>query len=117
MPPEAINDNDHPEMENIVKSETKSKKPEIDQECQNGEKQKTNNNNATTTNGHRYNDSQWNEQNEKLLMGPYDYMSQHPGKDIRRQLINAFNEWLKVPPESLVIITKVVGMLHTASLL
>ena len=50
-------------------------------------------------------------------MGPYDYMLQHPGKDIRRQLINAFNMWLKVPPESLSIITKVVAMLHTASLL
>ncbi|KAK4921227.1 geranylgeranyl diphosphate synthase 1, partial [Elasticomyces elasticus] len=41
----------------------------------------------------------------------------HPGKDIRSQLIAAFNDWLKVPEESLKIITKVVGMLHTASLL
>jgi geranylgeranyl diphosphate synthase type 3 len=50
-------------------------------------------------------------------MGPYDYMHEHPGKDVRRQLIHAFNAWLQVPPESLVIITKVVTMLHTASLL
>jgi geranylgeranyl diphosphate synthase type 3 len=50
-------------------------------------------------------------------MGPYDYMHEHPGKDIRRQLIHGFNSWLQVPPESLVIITKVVTMLHTASLL
>lgn len=50
-------------------------------------------------------------------MGPFDYMFQHPGKDIRTQLIKAFNEWLRVPEESLAIITKVVGMLHTASLL
>jgi geranylgeranyl diphosphate synthase type 3 len=32
-------------------------------------------------------------------------------------LIAAFNEWLQVPKESLEVITKVVGMLHTASLL
>ena len=73
--------------------------------------------NRSSLDGTKYKDGQWNEQNEKVLMGPYDYMSQHPGKDIRRQLINAFNEWLKVPAESLAIITKVVGMLHTASLL
>lgn len=50
-------------------------------------------------------------------MGPYDYLQAHPGKDIRRQLIEAFNCWLQVPAESLEIITRVVGMLHTASLL
>lgn len=44
-------------------------------------------------------------------------MDGHPGKDIRAQLIAAFNVWLNVPQESLAIITKVVGMLHTASLL
>jgi len=59
----------------------------------------------------------WNEHNEKILLGPYDYMLGHPGKDIRTQLIAAFNAWLQVPPESLQIITRVVGMLHTASLL
>ena len=40
-----------------------------------------------------------------------------PGKDFRARLISAFDAWLEVPPESLEIITKVVGMLHTASLL
>ncbi|KAL8867373.1 MAG: hypothetical protein Q9198_008540 [Flavoplaca austrocitrina] len=44
-------------------------------------------------------------------------MVNHPGKDIRKQLIAAFNAWLQVPPSSLEIITKVIGMLHTASLL
>lgn len=44
-------------------------------------------------------------------------MVNHPGKDIRKQLISAFNAWLRVPEASLKIITKVVGMLHTASLL
>jgi geranylgeranyl diphosphate synthase, type III len=59
----------------------------------------------------------WSEEKEKALTGPYDYLFAVPGKDIRTQLINSFNAWLEVPPESLEVITKVVGMLHTASLL
>lgn len=59
----------------------------------------------------------WSQEKEKILLGPYDYMFDHPGKDVRKQLIAAFNVWLKVPEESLAVITKVVGMLHTASLL
>ena len=59
----------------------------------------------------------WSQEKEKILLGPYDYMFNHPGKDIRKQLIAAFNAWLRVPEQSLAIITKVIGMLHTASLL
>ena len=59
----------------------------------------------------------WSASKEKILLGPYDYLEEHPGKDIRKQLISAFNIWLKVPPSSLQIVTKAVGMLHTASLL
>jgi geranylgeranyl diphosphate synthase type 3 len=59
----------------------------------------------------------WTEAKERILLGPYDYLYGHPGKDIRSQCIAAFNLWLKVPLERLEIITKVVGMLHTASLL
>jgi hypothetical protein len=59
----------------------------------------------------------WSAEKERILLGPFDYLYGHPGKDIRAQLIAAFNVWLKVPEESLTIITKVVGMLHTASLL
>jgi geranylgeranyl diphosphate synthase type 3 len=50
-------------------------------------------------------------------MGPYAYLIAQPGKDIRKQLIEAFNRWLHVPDDTLEVITKVVGMLHTASLL
>lgn len=64
-----------------------------------------------------YGQSTWSTEKEKILFGPFDYLFAHPGKDIRAQLIAAFNEWLEVPAESLEIITKVVGMLHTASLL
>lgn len=65
----------------------------------------------------KYKDALWTPDKEQILLGPYDYLLQHPGKDIRKQLITAFNAWLKVPPDSLDIITKVVAMLHTASLL
>jgi geranylgeranyl diphosphate synthase, type III len=61
--------------------------------------------------------SNWSSEKENILKGPFDYLESHPGKDIRAQLINAFNAWLRVPPDSLKIITKVVAMLHTASLL
>lgn len=61
--------------------------------------------------------SSWSQEKEKILFGPYEYLFAHPGKDIRSQLIAAFNEWLQVPASSLEVITKVVGMLHTASLL
>ncbi|KIN05702.1 hypothetical protein OIDMADRAFT_100660 [Oidiodendron maius Zn] len=59
----------------------------------------------------------WSTEKEKILQGPYEYLISQPGKGIRTQLISAFNEWLEVPPGSLAVITKVVGMLHTASLL
>lgn len=59
----------------------------------------------------------WSQAKEKILLGPYDYLLEHPGKDIRATMISAFNAWLQVPEKSLAIITKVVGMLHTASLL
>lgn len=59
----------------------------------------------------------WSPSKEKILLGPYDYLLEHPGKDIRATMISAFNAWLQVPEKSLSIITKVVGMLHTASLL
>ncbi|KAF1846922.1 terpenoid synthase [Cucurbitaria berberidis CBS 394.84] len=59
----------------------------------------------------------WTQEKERILLGPYDYLWGHPGKDIRSQCIAAFNLWLKVPPGRLDVITGVVGMLHTASLL
>jgi len=61
--------------------------------------------------------STWSAEKENIVLGPFEYLYAHPGKDIRKQFIGAFNEWLEVPPESIEVITKVVGMLHTASLL
>ncbi|KAI1806061.1 isoprenoid synthase domain-containing protein [Daldinia bambusicola] len=59
----------------------------------------------------------WTDQKERVLMGPFDYLFAHPGKDFRTLMVNSFNALLEVPQESLDVITKVVGMLHTASLL
>lgn len=59
----------------------------------------------------------WSSHKEKIILSPFDYMFGNPGKGIRSQLIAAFNAWLKVPKHSLDIITRAVGMLHTASLL
>jgi geranylgeranyl diphosphate synthase, type III len=59
----------------------------------------------------------WSAEKERIVQGPFEYLLGHPGKDIRSQLIAAFNAWLKVPDDSLDVIKKVVGMLHTASLL
>jgi geranylgeranyl diphosphate synthase type 3 len=59
----------------------------------------------------------WTEEKERILLGPFDYLENHPGKDFRSLCIAAFNKWLRVPAERLDVITRVVGMLHTASLL
>lgn len=61
--------------------------------------------------------SAWTEEKEKILLGPYEYLLAYPGKDIRKQLIDAFNVWLHVPEDVLKVISNVVAMLHTASLL
>ncbi|KAJ6257964.1 Dimethylallyltranstransferase [Drechslerella dactyloides] len=59
----------------------------------------------------------WSQTKEKAVCAPYDYLSSLPGKDIRSQLIEAFNVYLQVPEQSLAIIKHVVAMLHNASLL
>jgi len=54
---------------------------------------------------------------EEKLLEPYKYLSEIPGKGIRSLLIKAFNEWLNIEEEKLYTISKVINMLHTASLL
>lgn len=72
---------------------------------------------ALTGGNHLLDAPPWDNEKEKILLDPYEYLLAHPGKDIRSLLIKAFNVWLQVPPESLQVIKKVVAMLHTASLL
>ncbi|KAF8621242.1 hypothetical protein AX15_007952 [Amanita polypyramis BW_CC] len=62
-------------------------------------------------------DPKWDQSNEAALLEPFSYISSHPGKDIRRKLIGAFNTWLNVPADKLRVIADVVNMLHTASLM
>ena len=59
----------------------------------------------------------WKAEKEKILRGPFDYLQAQPGKNIREQLIEAFNVWMRIPNSSLSIIKDVVNMLHGASLL
>jgi geranylgeranyl diphosphate synthase type 3 len=53
----------------------------------------------------------------QVLLEPYSYLRAVPGKEIRSQLIDAFNVWLKLPEEVLAIIKTLVAQLHTASLM
>ncbi|CAO3685103.1 unnamed protein product [Umbelopsis ramanniana] len=55
--------------------------------------------------------------NDPILLAPYNYLIGHPGKSIRSKMIQAFDHWLQVPAKSLAVITRVVEMLHNASLL
>ncbi|CAI6236806.1 unnamed protein product [Periconia digitata] len=59
----------------------------------------------------------WNGEKDSIIRNPYDYIASQPGKEFRTLLLNALNAWLDVPEDSLKVITKVVRMLHTASLL
>ncbi|THG98436.1 hypothetical protein EW026_g3756 [Hermanssonia centrifuga] len=61
--------------------------------------------------------SAWSERNETALLEPFSHINSIPGKDIRGQMLAAFNAWLKVPDDKLRTITKVVSKLHTASLI
>ncbi|KAK7691325.1 hypothetical protein QCA50_004719 [Cerrena zonata] len=61
--------------------------------------------------------AEWSEDNEAGLLEPFTYINNVRGKEIRGQMISAFNTWLNVPEDKLRVISKVVSMLHTASLL
>lgn len=54
---------------------------------------------------------------ENVVTAPFRYLERAPGKDLRSLMINEFNKALKVPPEPLEIITRIIKTLHTASLL
>ncbi|VVT55615.1 uncharacterized protein SAPINGB_P004668 [Magnusiomyces paraingens] len=62
-------------------------------------------------------DTYWTEANQEILLGPYNYLTNLPGKDMRGRLVLAFNMVLQVDSAALAIISEIIGMLHTASLL
>ncbi|KAL8967958.1 MAG: hypothetical protein Q9183_002688, partial [Haloplaca sp. 2 TL-2023] len=59
----------------------------------------------------------WNEKKEKVITRPFEYLMAKPGKSFRRQLLTTLNFWTQVDETSLGIISRVVEMLHNASLL
>lgn len=61
--------------------------------------------------------AEWSERNEEALLEPFTHISSIRGKEIRGHMIEAFNEWLHVPHDKLRIISRVVSMLHSASLM
>ncbi|KAJ9485074.1 hypothetical protein VN97_g8290 [Penicillium thymicola] len=74
---------------------------------------------STDSNGasnHSY-QREWTDDQEQILLGPFDYLESLPGKNIRSQFIQAFNSWLQVPTAHLEVVEKAISMLHTASLL
>ncbi|XP_033643974.1 geranylgeranyl pyrophosphate synthase-like [Asterias rubens] len=54
---------------------------------------------------------------DRILLEPYTYILQVPGKEIRVKLTKAFNYWLKIPTEKLEKVSEITQMLHNASLL
>lgn len=57
------------------------------------------------------------ETSEKILLEPYKYICQIPGKQIRTKLSVAFNHWLRIPQDKQKLIGDVIQMLHNASLI
>lgn len=53
----------------------------------------------------------------QVLLQPFRYVLQVPGKMIRGKLAQAFNYWMKIPEEKLSAISEITLMLHNASLL
>jgi geranylgeranyl diphosphate synthase type 3 len=54
---------------------------------------------------------------EDMLLEPYAYLKQIPGKDVRGHLIDCFQAWLLIPEEKVAAIKDIIDSLHNASLL
>ncbi|XP_026674187.1 geranylgeranyl pyrophosphate synthase [Ceratina calcarata] len=54
---------------------------------------------------------------DEILLEPFSYILQVPGKQIRAKLAQAFNYWLKIPNTKLHSVGNIIQMLHTSSLL
>ncbi|XP_051176087.1 terpene synthase isoform X2 [Leptopilina boulardi] len=67
-------------------------------------------------NGVPYSQSGDKEEDEKLLK-PFTYILQVPGKQIRGKLAHAFNFWLKIANEKILVVGNIIQMLHNSSLL
>ncbi|XP_076384890.1 geranylgeranyl pyrophosphate synthase quemao isoform X3 [Megalopta genalis] len=54
---------------------------------------------------------------DEILLEPFSYILQVPGKQVRAKLAQAFNYWLKIPQDKLQAVGDIIQMLHTSSLL
>ncbi|CAL8081719.1 unnamed protein product [Calicophoron daubneyi] len=54
---------------------------------------------------------------DEIILEPYNYLAGNVGKELRRDLIEAFNHWLLVPTERIRTVSTVVHLLHNASLI
>ncbi|KAF9222343.1 terpenoid synthase [Gyrodon lividus] len=61
--------------------------------------------------------SAWSASSESVILEPFKYIASKPGKEVRTLLIEAFNVWLDVPRAQLDVVSRVVRMLHSASLM
>lgn len=57
------------------------------------------------------------EDKERKLLEPYAYICKLPGKNVRTRMVDAFQQWLRVPESSVAVIKSIVDELHNASLL
>ncbi|XP_075161137.1 geranylgeranyl pyrophosphate synthase quemao isoform X2 [Haematobia irritans] len=62
-------------------------------------------------------DKSTQKEQDEILLQPFSYIQQIPGKQFRSQLAVAFNYWLNIPQEKLSQIGEIVQMLHNSSLL
>lgn len=54
---------------------------------------------------------------DKVILEPYKYLAEIPGKEVRGMLVSSFNNWLQVPADKLNKIKELIQMLHNSSLL
>lgn len=53
---------------------------------------------------------------DEIVLQPFTYILQIPGKMTRAKLAHAFNKYLRISPEKLALVSEIVQMLHNASL-
>ncbi|TMW46775.1 hypothetical protein DOY81_008144 [Sarcophaga bullata] len=62
-------------------------------------------------------DQSTQKEQDEILLQPFAYIQEIPGKQFRSQLSVAFNYWLHIPDAKLQLIGEIVQMLHNSSLL
>eukprot|EP01116_Phalansterium_solitarium_P015444 TRINITY_DN3412_c0_g1_i1.p1 TRINITY_DN3412_c0_g1~~TRINITY_DN3412_c0_g1_i1.p1 ORF type:complete len:323 (+),score=103.54 TRINITY_DN3412_c0_g1_i1:93-1061(+) len=61
--------------------------------------------------------SDLSEEDKKVLLDPFKYLTEIPGKGVRALLVKGFQKWLQIDRNHLESVAKIVEMLHNASLL